>query len=83
MPTTDRYIPQIADVDKACYPLSETDLADAVQYYRAQVANFGDGHYIAVDTASDRVVGYTVAMRVDFDPTQPLLHSWYETTSYG
>ncbi len=83
MPTSERYISQIVDVDRACYPISDADVADSVNYYRSQLANFADGHYVAVDGATDRVVGYTVAMRVDFDPAQPLLHSWYETTNYG
>ncbi len=38
MPTSERYITQIVDVDRACYPMSEADIADSVNYYRAAPA---------------------------------------------
>jgi hypothetical protein len=81
---SEKYFEQMCQLDAKCYPLEE----DKTQwitpdYYRSQMIHFPEGQFIAVDTATDQVVGLTQSMRVDFDPEQPLLESWYQTTNYG
>jgi hypothetical protein len=44
---------------------------------------FPEGQYVAVDTATSRVVGMTVSMGIHFDPASPFLEPWTQTTDYG
>jgi hypothetical protein len=44
---------------------------------------FPEGQYVAVDTATDQVIGMTVSMQIDFDPSEPFLQPWTVTTDYG
>lgn len=83
LPSSERYFEQMCALDALCYLITEQSEWATPDYYRAQLQNFPEGQFIAVDTASDRVVGYTASMRVDFDPKQPLLESWNHTTNYG
>lgn len=52
-------------------------------HFRQHHAIYPDGQFIALDQALDRVVGFSVNMRVDYDPLRPSLKSWVETTAYG
>lgn len=49
----------------------------------SHLAIFPEGQFVAIDTETDRVVGMTVSMRIDFDPAQPFLEPWTTTTDYG
>ncbi|MBE2183402.1 MAG: hypothetical protein IAE89_08240 [Anaerolineae bacterium] len=83
LPPSERYFEQMCELDAVCYLIEDRKAWATPKYYRAQSANFAEGQFIAVDTGTDRVVGLTSCMRIDFDPKQPLLSSWNHTTNYG
>jgi len=62
--------------------LGEEGLLTA-DHFREHLRVFPEGQFIAVEPETGRVVGMTVSMRMDFNPSQPLLDSWNATTSYG
>lgn len=51
--------------------------------FESHFAVFPEGQFIAVDTATQEVVGLTVSMQINFDPNNPFLGSWVETTGWG
>jgi hypothetical protein len=81
---SERYFGQMEALQADAYSckLGEDGLLTA-DHFRAHLRVFPEGQFIAVDTETDRVVGMTVSMRVDFNPSTPLLDSWNATTSYG
>jgi hypothetical protein len=83
IPPSERYFGQMAELDAVCYLVEDRGEWATPDYYRHQLANFPEGQFIAVDTATDRVIGLTASMRVNFNPAMPLLESWYQTTNYG
>ena len=81
---SERYFGQMETLQADAYSckLGEDGLLTA-DHFREHLRVFPEGQFIAVDTETDRVVGMTVSMRVDFNSSQPLLDSWNATTSYG
>ncbi len=81
---SERYFGQMETLQAEAYSckLGEEGLLTA-DHFREHLRVFPDGQFIAIDTATDRVVGMTVSMRVEFNSSQPLLDSWNATTNYG
>jgi GNAT superfamily N-acetyltransferase len=52
-------------------------------HFRAQVAAFPEGQFVAVERVTGRVVGHTACMRIDYDPARPFLDPWLVTTGGG
>jgi len=52
-------------------------------HFLNHLAVFPEGQFIAVDTATDKVVGLTVSMRINFNPNEPMLMSWWELIGQG
>jgi hypothetical protein len=82
VPSSIEYAEQIDRVTAETYqvPLEDSYTPECII---EQIQTFPEGHFTALDTQTDRVVGYTIGMRFDFDPTQPLTATWDETTDYG
>ena|SRR5215213_3736786 len=82
VPSSAKYAEQMVDLMAAAYgcPPEETYTPEQ---FRTQIRVFPEGQFIALDTRTDRVVGLTISMRVNFDPQHALLESWVETTNYG
>lgn len=82
--TSEAYFGQMEALQADAYSckLGEDGLLTA-DHFREHLRVFPEGQFIAVDTETNRVVGMTVSMRMDFNPSQPLLDSWNATTSYG
>jgi hypothetical protein len=85
VPSSERYFTQMEQLIRDAYGMApgEVDPASTAEKFRMQAQVFPEGQFIAVDTRTDRVVGLTASMRIDFDPSQPLLESWNHTTNYG
>jgi hypothetical protein len=81
---SETYFGQMETLQAEAYSckLGEEGLLTA-DHFRQHLRVFPEGQFIAIDTATDRVVGMTVSMRVAFNPAQPLLDSWNATTNYG
>jgi hypothetical protein len=81
---SERYFGQMETLQADAYSckLGEDGLLTA-DHFREHLRVFPEGQFIAVDTETDRVVGMTVSMRVDYNSAQPLLDSWNATTNYG
>lgn len=63
-----------------CEPGDESFTAD---HFRRHQELFPEGQFIAVDQTTDRVVGFTVSMRMHFDPARPLLDYWWASIGDG
>ena len=81
---SEQYFGQMEALQADAYSckLGEDGLLTA-DHFRKHLEVFPEGQFIAVETETDRVVGMTVSMRLDFNPSQPLLDSWNATTNYG
>lgn len=82
-PASERYFSQMVTLLGAVYGHPEEAWSLSTDYFRNQVKYFPEGQFIAVEQATDRVVGLTASMRLAFNPGEPLLDSWYKTTNYG
>lgn len=82
--SSERYFGQMETLQAEAYSckLGEEGLLTA-DHFREHLRMFPEGQFIAIDTSTGRVVGMTVSMRVEFNPSQPLLDSWNATTNYG
>jgi hypothetical protein len=78
-PTTEQYVGQMDQLSRLVYGYT----FDRTEEFRSQVRHFPEGQFIALDVETDQVVGYTSCMRLDFNPAEPLLESWADTTGYG
>lgn len=50
--------------------------------FRQHQQTFPEGQFVAIDPATDRVVGLTVSMRMHLNPARPL-DAWWKSTGYG
>ena len=82
VPSSAKYAEQMVELMCATYGCKPSQTFSAEQF-RTHQQIFPEGQFIALDVDSDRVVGLTASMRVDFDPAQPLMARWVETTNYG
>lgn len=84
-PATANYAPQMEDLMHACYGTTRQDpfhiFTEAM--FRSHQHNFPEGQYIAVEQATDRVVGLTVSMRKHFNLRMPHLDEWWSSTGNG
>jgi hypothetical protein len=82
VPTAPKHAMQISELTCRTYgfPIEDSYTVDEVL---SQIKHFPEGQFVAADTRTDKVVGYTMSMRLDYNPEYPLLESWVETTNYG
>ncbi|MCA9910565.1 MAG: hypothetical protein KC519_18040, partial [Anaerolineae bacterium] len=53
------------------------------EQFRHHMKVFPQGQFVAVDQATNEVIGLTVSMRLDFDPEHPFIEPWHVTISDG
>jgi hypothetical protein len=73
-------------MDRLSQGVYNYDQYSRVEEFTSQARIFPAGQFVALDITDGgqhQVVGYTSSMRIQFDPTQPLLKPWAETTGYG
>jgi len=82
VPSKPEHVDQMVALLSAAYnvPIEQSYSLDQ---FRSQIAIFPEGQFVAIDQDANRVVGLTISMRFNFDPAQPLLENWIETTNYG
>jgi len=82
VPSSAKYAEQMVALMCATYNCKASETFSPEQF-RTHQQIFPEGQFIALDADTDRVVGLTASMRVNFDASQPLLERWVETTNYG
>ncbi len=86
LPSSARYAEQMEALMARVYNLDpqieDNDMFTAAHFLQ-HMAVFPEGQFVAVDSATDTVVGITVSMRIHFDPAKPMLASWWELIGYG
>lgn len=85
-PSSELYLERVEGLMATVYNLDPKDPESGlftVDHFRHHLTVFPEGQFIAVDTTTDTVVGFTVSMRIHFDPQQPMLASWWELIGYG
>ncbi len=85
VPSAAKYAAGIEQLQAEAYQADPQEWDDMVSAEKAlsHLAIFPEGQFVAVDTTTDKVIGMTTAMRIDFDPAQPFLEPWTTTTDYG
>ncbi|MEP6984845.1 MAG: hypothetical protein ABI970_04565, partial [Chloroflexota bacterium] len=81
IPSAEHYAQQMEDMTAAVYKLNPRDDEECslnAAHFRHHLSIFPEGQFIAVETATDKVVGLTVSMRINFNPLEPMLSSWWE-----
>ena len=90
VPTSAKYLGQMEMCHQLAYGyttadiVSEDDVAESLtaEKFRQHLAIFPEGQFIALDTATDRVVGLTSSMRLNLD-AHDAAKSWAELTNDG
>jgi hypothetical protein len=81
MPTQVWHTEQMEDLQRTAYPGDDEYLhADE---FRSHLRYFPEGQFVAIDTYTNRVIGLTASMRLDFNPADDLLETWRATTGDG
>ena len=80
--SAERYAGRLVATMAATYRVKPTETYTADQF-RTHVRVFPEGQFLALDAAHDRVVGLAIGMRVGYNPDEPLLERWVDTTNYG
>jgi len=88
IPSQSKYVEQMEELHQRAYGYRASGITDCDECLTAQkflnhLRVFPEGQFIALDTATDQVVGSTVSMRMDFDPANPVLEAWVKTTDFG
>jgi GNAT superfamily N-acetyltransferase len=84
LPSDPKDAGQMAETMSAVYEVDWRE-ADAQifspEQFRHQISLFPEGQFTAFH--GERVVGVTVSMRMNFDPTNPFIEPWWETIGGG
>jgi GNAT superfamily N-acetyltransferase len=65
-----------------CEPTAENQCFTP-EMFRHHLTLFPEGQFIAIDAATDAVIGITVSLRTEHDPAHPVLASWWDTVGQG
>jgi hypothetical protein len=85
MPAQAEYAEQMEALLRHVYEVRDDEVVDDLNAaaYRHHIEVFPEGQLIALEVETDRVVGMSSNMRLNFDPAQPVLKPWLETVDYG
>lgn len=85
VPSAAKYAYGIEQLQAEAYGCSPIEWDDTISAAKAltHLNIFPEGQYVALDTATDKVIGMTVCMQIGFNPEEPFLEPWTTTTDYG
>ena len=85
IPSAPRYVTGIERLMAEVYQVNPADYEDVITASKAlcHLSVFPEGQFVAIDTATDEVIGMTTSMQIHFNPDQPFVESWLTTTDYG
>jgi hypothetical protein len=75
-----QHVDQMAALQRIAY--DDDDILTA-ENFASHLHYFPDGQFVALDSATDTVVGTTAGMRIEFNRAEKLLESWHVTTGDG
>jgi hypothetical protein len=78
---SEQYVEQMENLQRIAYG-DDPEILHAEEF-RSHLHYFPQGQFIAIDTATDTVVGLTASMRLKFSPSEDLLETWRATTGDG
>ncbi|MBZ0294401.1 MAG: hypothetical protein K8L99_17695 [Anaerolineae bacterium] len=79
------YAQQIEELQSLVYEVNAADYDDCItaEKFRRYLEIFPEGQFLALNTATDQVVGVTTSMRIHFDVNRPMVEPWVKTTGFG
>ncbi len=87
LPARMGYADQMESCHQAAYGYSAAEVDEpeclTAEHFRQHLQVFPEGQFMALDTATDLVVGTTSNMRLNFNLRQQNPRSWAEITSDG
>lgn len=85
IPSSEAYFEQMEILNGVIYDCDprEDDTSFTVEHYRLHRDIFAEGQFIAVETATNRVVGMTSCMRTHHQPSIRHHDSWWSTIGDG
>jgi len=85
VPTRARHASGIEQLQAEAYQCDPHEWDDTITAEKglSNLAVFPEGQFVAIDVETEKVIGVTVSMQIDFDPAQPFLEPWTTTTDYG
>lgn len=85
IPSSEAYADQLEDLQYIGYEVDRDteDFIITADMFRNHIRVFPEGQFMALEVETDRVVGMTSSMRIQYDPAQPILEGWFKTTGYG
>ena len=91
IPSAHKYVDQMERLHQIAYgyagysPSDDDECSECLTAakFRNHLRVFPEGQFIAVDRSTKEVVGATVSMLMDFDPTMPVHESWAKLTDFG
>jgi hypothetical protein len=81
VPSHERYAEQMEELQSIAYA-GDPEILHAEEF-RSHLRHFPEGQFVAIDTATERVIGLTSGMRIDFNPAEDLRETWRATTGDG
>jgi|FLYN01.1.fsa_nt_gi GNAT superfamily N-acetyltransferase len=85
LPSAVEYAEEMEALQFLVYEATADDYGDCLtaDMFRRHMQVFPEGQFIALDTDSERIVGLTASMRMNFDITRPFAEPWVVTIGHG
>jgi hypothetical protein len=80
-----KYAQGMEDLIRAVYEVpADVPIDDlGAEQFRSHMSIFPEGQLVALDAATNRVVGTSTNLLMNFDLSKPVLKPWLETVDYG
>lgn len=85
IPASAQHVEAMEALQFLIYEATPDDRGDCLtaDMFRQHLAVFPEGQFITLDTETNRIVGITASMRMNFDASRPFIEPWVVTTGYG
>lgn len=85
IPARPEHVQGMADLIRSVYEVPADEPIDDLNAatFRNHLDVFPEGQFVALDRHTNRVVGTTTNLLMNFDLANPVLAPWLETVDYG
>lgn len=83
IPSQVKYAAQMEALQRIAYQTLSGEECFTADMFCKHLEIFPEGQFSAIETETDRVVGVTVSMRMQFNPEHPHAEPWMNTVDYG